>query len=43
MDFGLIGLLVVFMCPMIFGAITFVFSHETTEKITKDRWEKFNQ
>jgi hypothetical protein len=26
MDFGLVGLLAVFMCPMVFGGITFYYS-----------------
>jgi hypothetical protein len=40
-DWGLVGLLAVFMCPIVFGAITFIYSHSTTDKVTKEWWDKF--
>jgi hypothetical protein len=41
MDVGLLGLLAVFMCPMIFGGITFYYSHKYTDKVTRDWWKKY--
>ena len=32
----LLGLFCVFMCPMIFGAITFIYSVEVTKDIGKE-------
>lgn len=40
MDFGLIGVLAVFMCPMVFGGITMHYSHKAIHNETLDRWEK---
>ena len=40
MDVGLLGLLAVFMCPMVFGGITFYYSHKTIHQETLDRWER---
>ena len=40
MDVGLLGLLAVFMCPMVFGGITFYYSHEAIHQETLDRWKR---
>ena len=40
MDIGLLGLLAVFMCPMVFGGITMYYSHITIHEETLDRWRK---
>ena len=40
MDVELLGLLAVFMCPMVFGGITMHYSHEAIHKETLDRWKK---
>lgn len=40
-DWGLLGLLAVFMCPMVFGGIAFVYSHKYTDKVTKEWWSKY--
>jgi hypothetical protein len=40
MDFGLLGLLAVFMCPMVFGGITMYYSHKTIHKATLERWKR---
>jgi len=42
MDIGLLGLLAVFMCPMIFGGITMYYSHNTIHKETLNRWKKYD-
>ena len=43
MDFLLLlGILAVMMCPMVFGAITFIYSHKTTDEVTREWWNKFN-
>lgn len=39
MDFGLIGILAVFLCPMVFGGITVHYSHKAIHKETLDRWK----
>jgi len=39
MEVGLLGLLAVFLCPMVFGGITFYYSHKTTDSVTKNTWE----
>jgi hypothetical protein len=39
-DFGLIGILGVMLCPMVFGGITLIYSHKYTDKVTKDWWSK---
>ena len=39
---GLLGLLAVFLCPMVFGGITFYYSHKTTHPVTIETWEKVN-
>lgn len=40
-DLGTIGLLFVFLTPMIFGGITFWYSWKTTDEVTKKWWSKF--
>ena len=40
MDIGLLGILAVFMCPMVFGGITMYYSHKTIHKHTLERWKK---
>jgi hypothetical protein len=42
MDIGLLGILAVMMCPMVFGAITFIYSLNSTEEVTKEWWSKFD-
>lgn len=39
-DLGELGLLAVFLCPMVFGGITMYYSHKSIHKATLDRWEK---
>ena len=39
MEVGLLGLLAVFLCPMVFGGITFYYSHKFTHPVTKETWE----
>ena len=41
MDIGLLGVLAIMMCPMVFGAIAFIYSHKYTEEVTKEWWSKF--
>ena len=41
-DIGVIGLLAVFLCPMVFGAIAWYYSHKTTDKVTREWWSKFD-
>ena len=40
MDVGSLGLLAVFLCSMVFGGITFYYSHKTIHQETLDRWER---
>ena len=40
MDVGLIGLLAIFMCPMIAGGITMYYSHKAIHEETLSRWRK---
>jgi len=40
MDIGLLGLLAVFLCPMVFGGITFYYSHQAIHRETLERWKK---
>lgn len=40
MDWGMLGLLAVFLSPMVFGGIAFHYSHKTTDKVTKEWWNK---
>ena len=42
-DWGLLGILAVMMCPMVFGAIAFIYSHKYTEEVTKEWWSKFDK
>ena len=42
-DIGVIGLLAVFLCPMVFGAITWYYSHKTTDKVTREWWGKYKK
>jgi hypothetical protein len=37
---GELGLLAVFLCPMVFGGITFYYSHKTIHKATLERWKR---
>lgn len=36
----LIGILCVFMCPMVFGGLTMYLSHKEIHEETLDRWSK---
>jgi hypothetical protein len=40
MSIGILGLLAVFMCPMIFGGITMYYSHKEIDRETIDRWKR---
>ena len=40
--FELLGLLAVFLCPMVFGGITMYKSHEAIHQETLDRWKKYD-
>jgi len=42
-DIGVIGLLCVFLTPMVFGAITWYYSHKTTDKVTREWWGKYKK
>jgi len=42
-DLGLLGVLAVFLCPMVFGGITAYFSQEAIQQETKDRWKRFKK
>ena len=37
---GEVGLLAVFLCPMVFGGITFYYSHKAIHQETLERWKK---
>jgi hypothetical protein len=39
MDWGVLGLLAVFLCPMIFGGITTYYSDKYQRPVTKETWE----
>ena len=36
----MIGLLAIFLCPMVFGGMAFHYSHKAIHKHTLERWEK---
>lgn len=40
LDPGLLGVLAIFLCPMIFGGITFYYSHKFTHKVTMEWWKQ---
>jgi acid stress-induced BolA-like protein IbaG/YrbA len=40
MDVGLLGLLAVFMCPMVFGGITMYYSQNEIHQETLNRWTR---
>ena len=42
-DVGVIGLLAVFLTPMVFGAVTLYYSHKSIHKETLRRWSKFKK
>lgn len=42
-DWGLLGVLGVFLCPMVFGGITFYYSHKYTHPVTQETWEYWNK
>jgi hypothetical protein len=42
-DWGLLGVLGVFLCPMVFGGITFYYSHKYTHPVTQETWEYWNR
>jgi len=42
-DIGLLGLLAVFLCPMVFGGITMYYSHEAIHKATLQRWKQHEE
>ena len=39
----LIGILCVFMCPMVFGGLTMYLSHKEIHEETLDRWSKLEE
>jgi cytochrome bd-type quinol oxidase subunit 2 len=39
MDIGILGVLAVMLCPMIFGGITFHYSHKFTHPVTQETWK----
>lgn len=41
-DLGVLGLLAVFLTPMIFGGITWWYSYKSTEKVTRKWWSKYD-
>jgi len=40
---GVIGLLCVFLTPMVFGAITTYYCHKAQEKITEQVWREWRE
>jgi hypothetical protein len=40
LDPGLLGVLAIFLCPMIFGGITFYYSHKYTHDVTMKWWKQ---
>jgi|TARA_A100001015_G_C15033824_1_gene734772 hypothetical protein len=42
MDLGLIGLLGVFLCPMVTGGITMYYSQKAIEEETLERWSNYD-
>ena len=40
MDVGVIGLLCIFLCPMVFGGITMYYSQKEIDRETIDRWKR---
>ena len=43
MDWGLLGLLAVFLSPMVFGGIAFYYSHKTTDIVTRKWWKQVDK
>jgi len=40
MDVGVIGLLCIFLTPMVFGGITMYYSQKEIDQETVDRWKR---
>lgn len=40
LDPGLLGVLAIMLCPMIFGGITFYYSHKYTHDVTMKWWKQ---
>ena len=40
MSIGMLGLLAVFLCPMVFGGLTMYYCHKQIHQETLDRWSK---
>ena len=40
-NWGELGLLTVFLAPMVFGGITMYYSHKQIHQETLDRWKKY--
>jgi|SaaInlV_125m_DNA_1040241.scaffolds.fasta_scaffold06396_13 hypothetical protein len=40
MNFGILGILAVFLCPMVFGGITMYYCHKEIHRETVDRWKR---
>ena len=40
-NWGELGLLAVFLCPMVFGGLTMYYSHKQIDQETLDRWKKY--
>jgi len=43
MSFGLLGILSVMLCPMIFGGVAFYYSHKEIDKETRNRWKSYEE
>lgn len=43
MDLGLLGVLAVMMCPMIFGGVCFYYSHKEIHRETLNRWKTYEE
>lgn len=40
LDPGLLGVLAIFLCPMVFGGITWYYSHKSTHDVTMKWWKQ---
>ena len=40
MNWGELGILAVFLCPMVFGGLTMYYCHKQIHQETLDRWSK---
>lgn len=43
MDLGLIGILAVFLCPMVFGGITTYYCLKENDPVTKQVWKEWRE